>query len=215
MPRKGSSTSANDALNAQRRIKRELMEYQRSDGDKALYYIETVNDDVCDLKGHIYGPPDSPFAGGIFKLEVKIPNAYPFTPPKVKFTTRLWHPNVSSQTGTICLDILKDQWAASLTLRTVMLSLQALLTSPEPDDPQDAVVARQYKQTPALYKETAAYWTYAFATEQQNPAAGKKFEAFDGKIQEVVSRMRCDRSAALAALSWNDWDVGSAVRNLS
>lgn len=48
----------------------------------------------------------------------------------------MWHPNVSSQTGAICLDILKDQWSPALTIKTAMLSLQALLCSPEPNDPQ-------------------------------------------------------------------------------
>ena len=61
------------------------------------------------------------------------------------FIIQIWHPNISSVTGAICLDILKDQWAAAMTLRTVLLSLQALLAAPEPDDPQDAVVARQYQ----------------------------------------------------------------------
>lgn len=83
------------------------------------------------------------FKGGTFKLEINIPQSYPFTPPKVKFLTRIWHPNISSQTGMICLDILKDQWAAAMTLRTVLLSIQALLSAAEPDDPQDAVVAQQ------------------------------------------------------------------------
>jgi hypothetical protein len=55
----------------------------------------------------------------------------------------LRHPNVSSQNGAICLDILKDQWSPALTLKTALLSLQALLSTPEPDDPQDAVVAQQ------------------------------------------------------------------------
>ena len=62
---------------------------------------------------------------------------------QVKFVTKIWHPNISSVTGAICLDILKDQWAAAMTLRTVLLSLQALLADAEPDDPQDAVVAKQ------------------------------------------------------------------------
>jgi ubiquitin-conjugating enzyme (huntingtin interacting protein 2) len=63
----------------------------------------------------------------------------------MKFDTKIWHPNISSQTGAICLDILKNEWTPALTIRTALISLQALLCAPEPDDPQDAEVARQYK----------------------------------------------------------------------
>lgn len=63
-------------------------------------------------------------------------NQYPFVPPKMRFVTKVWHPNVSSANGAICLDILKDQWSPALTLKTALLSLQALLSSPEPADPQ-------------------------------------------------------------------------------
>ena len=54
----------------------------------------------------------------------------------MRFRSRVWHPNVSSANGAICLDILKDQWSPALTLKTALLSLQALLASPEPNDPQ-------------------------------------------------------------------------------
>lgn len=96
-------------------------------------------------------------------MEIKIPETYPFNPPKVKFLTKIWHPNISSVTGAICLDILKDQWAAAMTLRTVLLSLQALLQAAEPDDPQDAVVANQYKLHSNVYKKTARHWTNVYA----------------------------------------------------
>jgi len=50
-----------------------------------------------------------------------------------------------------------------MTLRTVLLSLQALLAAAEPDDPQDAVVARQYKESPATFRSTAMHWTAVYA----------------------------------------------------
>lgn len=53
--------------------------------------------------------------------------------------------------------------AAAMTLRTVLLSLQALLAAAEPDDPQDAVVARQYKEDPEMFKLTARHWAQAYA----------------------------------------------------
>ncbi len=81
----------------------------------------------------------------------------------MRFETKVWHPNVSSANGAICLDILKNEWSPALTLRTALLSLQALLSCPNPDDPQDAVVAGQYKSDRKLYDKTAAFWTSTYA----------------------------------------------------
>lgn len=49
-----------------------------------------------------------------------------------------------------------------MTLRTVLLSLQALLSAAEPDDPQDAVVAKQYKENNEMFQMTACHWTILF-----------------------------------------------------
>ena len=70
-------------------------------------HVELVGENFSELKGEIAGPPDTPYEGARFQLEIKIPETYPFNPPKVRFVTKIWHPNVSSVTGAICLDILK------------------------------------------------------------------------------------------------------------
>jgi len=100
-----------------------------------------VGDDLKHWKGTIFGPADTCYSDGTFVIDILIPSEYPFKPPKMKFDTKIWHPNISSQTGAICLDILKNEWTPALTIRTALISLQALLCAPEPDDPQDAVVA--------------------------------------------------------------------------
>lgn len=130
---------------------------------KSMIKVELVNDNYTQLRGEISGPPDTPYEGGLFVLDIRIPETYPFNPPKVRFLTRIWHPNISSVTGAICLDILKDQWAAAMTLRTVLLSLQALMAAAEPDDPQDAVVAKQYKESTEMFTKTAQHWTNKYA----------------------------------------------------
>lgn len=58
---------------------------------------------------------DSPYAGGVFFLSITFPTDYPFKPPKVSFTTKIYHPNINAN-GSICLDILRDQWSPALTI---------------------------------------------------------------------------------------------------
>ncbi|KAG8898249.1 Ubiquitin-conjugating enzyme 13, partial [Tulasnella sp. 403] len=91
------------------------------------------------------GPQGSPFEGGIFKLELFLPEEYPMSPPKVRFLTKIYHPNID-KLGRICLDILKDKWSPALQMRTVLLSIQALLSAPNPDDPLATDVADHYKK---------------------------------------------------------------------
>jgi ubiquitin-conjugating enzyme (huntingtin interacting protein 2) len=95
---------------AYQRIQREYNDILKST-DLSQHGIELsiVRDDLTELKGRIFGPPETPYEGGIFFLEILIPETYPFSPPKVRFVTKIWHPNISSVTGAICLDILKDQ----------------------------------------------------------------------------------------------------------
>lgn len=82
--------------------------------------------------------------GGVFNLELFLPDDYPMTPPKIRFLTRIYHPNID-RLGRICLDVLKNNWSPALQIRTILLSIQALLGAPNPEDPLNEAVAKQWK----------------------------------------------------------------------
>ncbi|GFP82435.1 ubiquitin-conjugating enzyme e2 27 [Phtheirospermum japonicum] len=155
------------------RVQKELQECNRDFEISGIKVIPKSDSNLVHLLGTIPGPLGTPYEGGTFNIDISLPNGYPFEPPKMQFATKVWHPNISSQSGAICLDILKDQWSPALTLKTALLSVQALLSAPEPDDPQDAVVARQVLLLPAsflaffsenqTFVRTARYWTESFA----------------------------------------------------
>jgi ubiquitin-conjugating enzyme E2 N len=110
----------------------------------------------------IFGPESSPFEGGIYKLELFLPEDYPMAAPKVRFLTKIYHPNVD-KLGRICLDILKDKWSPALQIRTVLLSIQALMSAPNPDDPLDENIAKHWKTDEVGAMATAQEWTRKYA----------------------------------------------------
>ncbi|KAH9778959.1 ubiquitin-conjugating enzyme E2 35 [Citrus sinensis] len=100
--------------------------------------------------------------GGVFKLELFLPEEYPMAAPKVRFLTKIYHPNID-KLGRICLDILKDKWSPALQIRTVLLSIQALLSAPNPDDPLSENIAKHWKTNEAEAVETVASTTNTLA----------------------------------------------------
>ena len=122
-----------------------------------------MGDDLSRWQVQVEGPPESSFEGGNFTLLVTFPPDYPFKPPKVKFETRIFHPNIN-QSGDICLDTLASQWAPSFSMAQVndliffliisvqvMLSIIQLLADPNPSDPINPEAARMLPQYPEDY----------------------------------------------------------------
>ncbi|KAJ4845540.1 hypothetical protein Tsubulata_036636 [Turnera subulata] len=144
-----------------KRILKELKDLQKDPPSSCS--AGPVGEDMFRWQATIMGPADSPYAGGVFILDIGFPPDYPFKPPKVAFKTKVYHPNVNSDGG-ICLDILKDQWSPALTVSKVLLSICSLLTDPNPDDPLVTEIADIYKTDRAKYENTARSWTLKYAS---------------------------------------------------
>lgn len=111
----------------------------------------------------IMGPKDTPYEGGIFHLEIELAQDYPFTAPKVKFKTPVYHPNIDDQ-GSICLDILKSQWSPALNIKSLLLSISSLLVDPNPKDPLMPEIAKQFTQNREKYNQTVKDWVIKHAS---------------------------------------------------
>lgn len=88
--------------NRSRRIAKELADIYADSQSQIL--AEPVNDegDITHLRGSFPGPPGTPYEGGTYHVNIRIPPEYPFRPPSIRFETKVWHPNVSSQTVSYC-----------------------------------------------------------------------------------------------------------------
>ncbi len=185
------------------RANKEFQDLQKNKKDKSVQ-VKLVDNNIRHWKGRIKGPIDTCYEGGVFDVDIIIPDDYPFKPPKMKFDTKIWHPNISSVTGAICLDILKNEWTPALTIRTALISLQALMCEPVPDDPQDAVVAKQYMTDIKLFNATAKHWVEEYANPERTLMK---------KVKELTD-MGFTEQQAREALQKNSEDVEKAINFL-
>lgn len=135
----------------------------KNDIPETIHSVE-INQDIY---GYHYvwlnGPKDTPFEGGIFKICFSLPQDYPYKPPKMIFQTKVYHPNISRD-GSICIDILKDQWSAALRLNTIVLSLSSLLANPNPNDPLVPEIATEYSYDREKYNKNVIAYVKKYAT---------------------------------------------------
>ncbi|ONK63495.1 uncharacterized protein A4U43_C07F15740 [Asparagus officinalis] len=127
-----------DGQSVLKRLQSELMSLMMC-GDPGISAFPE-GDNIFNWKGTITGSKDTVYEGMIYKLCLSFPTDYPFKPPKVKFETACFHPNVDVL-GNICLDILQDKWSSAYDVRTILLSIQSLLGEPNNESPLNTQAA--------------------------------------------------------------------------
>ncbi|AWP09736.1 putative ubiquitin-conjugating enzyme E2 T isoform 2 [Scophthalmus maximus] len=117
-----------------------------------------------ELRAQIVGGTGTPYEGGLFSLEIKVPERYPFEPPKMRFLTPIYHPNIDNS-GRICHDALKlppkGAWKPSLNISTVLSSIQLLMAEPNPDDPLMADIGNFPSEEATVYTGRCSYTEFA------------------------------------------------------
>ena len=116
------------------------------------------------LNVSMLGPEVSCYEGGVFHLEMFLPEDYPMAAPRVRFLTKIYHPNID-KLGRIYLDILSSwRWSPALHIKLVLIPIQHLLCTPTPDHAGVEIVGREWMKDEPKAKRTAKEWTQQFAS---------------------------------------------------
>jgi len=150
-PSKSSAavSSSADGFSVTKRLKSELMSLMMSGSPGISAFPEA--DNLLSWVGTITGASGTVYDNLTFKIAMKFPPNYPYSPPAIKFDTPCYHPNVDDK-GNICLDILKEKWSAVYNVQTILLSLQSLLGEPNNESPLNGQAAQLWDK-PDLYKK--------------------------------------------------------------
>lgn len=148
------------------RLSREYADMENSPIDD-ISAIPKENTNLTQWECVIIGPQGTFYENGVFLLDLILPPEYPHKCPIVKFRTQVYHPNIDTE-GNICVSILKDGWAPTLTISKVLLSISSLFMDPNPGDPLRPEVAREYQENIHAFEYNARNWTAYYATENQS-----------------------------------------------
>jgi ubiquitin-conjugating enzyme E2 A len=126
-----------------------------------------LHENIMVWQAVIFGPDETPWEGGTFNLLLEFSEDYPNKPPKVRFVSRIFHPNVYAD-GQICLDILQAQWSPIYDVAALLTSIQSLLCDPNPSSPANSEAARLFSENRAEYDKRVR----AAVEESWLPAGG-------------------------------------------
>ncbi|CAI5460988.1 unnamed protein product [Closterium sp. Yama58-4] len=118
------------------------------------YKVELINDSMIEFNVYFHGPKESPYEGGVWKVHVELPDAYPYKSPSIGFINRIFHPNVDESSGSVCLDVINQIWSPMFDLINVFeVFLPQLLLYPNPTDPLNGEAAAMLMRDPEQYKQ--------------------------------------------------------------
>ncbi|KAF2291131.1 hypothetical protein GH714_020291 [Hevea brasiliensis] len=136
------------------------------------YKVEMINDGMQDFYVHFHGPNDSPYHGGVWRIRVELPDAYPYKSPSIGFVNKIYHPNVDEMSGSVCLDVINQTWSPMFDLVNVFeVFLPQLLLYPNPSDPLNGEAAALMMRDRSAYEQKVKEYCEKYAKPEDIGAA--------------------------------------------
>mmetsp|Transcript_11434 Transcript_11434/g.29030 ORF Transcript_11434/g.29030 Transcript_11434/m.29030 type:complete len:196 (+) Transcript_11434:202-789(+) len=158
-----------------KRREMDIMKLMMSD-----FNIDVENDSIQEFFVEFKGPKDSPYEGGVWKVHVELPEAYPYRSPSIGFVNRIFHPNVDEMAGSVCLDVINQTWSPMFDLINVFeVFLPQLLLYPNPTDPLNGEAAALLMREPENYNKKVKEYVQRYALPEhvgalKNGSAGNQ-----------------------------------------
>ncbi|XP_028778319.1 ubiquitin-conjugating enzyme E2-23 kDa isoform X1 [Neltuma alba] len=141
------------------------------------YTVETINDGLNEFNVEFHGPKESLYEGGVWKIRVELPDAYPYKSPSIGFVNKIFHPNVDELSGSVCLDVINQSWSPMFDLLNVFeVFLPQLLLYPNPSDPLNGDAASLMMKDRKLYDQKVKEYCERYAKKENitNSAADEE-----------------------------------------
>lgn len=132
----GTTSSENLPPRMLARVAREIRDLHRNppEGVRLIVDPETgCPDNLGEIMAEIEGPTQTPYESRYFQLKLYLPADFPNSPPRGFFLTKIYHPNVETSNGAICVNTLKKDWTKETTFSHVLSVIRCLLIIPFPE----------------------------------------------------------------------------------
>ncbi|KAL6502341.1 Ubiquitin-conjugating enzyme E2 4 [Orobanche hederae] len=148
----------------------------------ADYKVEMINDGVQKFYVELHGPKESPYQGGVWRVKVKLSDAYPYKAPNIGFINKIYHPNVDEKSGSVCLDVISRKWSPMFDLVNVFeVFLPQLLLYPNPSDPMNREAADLLMRDQCAYEKRVKEYCERYAKPEE---AGPEQESSGEELSE-------------------------------
>ncbi|WVF69794.1 ubiquitin-conjugating enzyme E2 8 [Kwoniella sp. CBS 6097] len=138
------------------------------------YQVTLVNNKMSEFFVKFKGPAETPFAKGVWKIHVELPEQFPYKSPSIGFMNKIFHPNIDELSGSVCLDVINQTWSPMFELINIFeIFLPQLLRYPNPADPLNGEAAALLMRDPKAYAKKVENYVERYATPEDADQAGE------------------------------------------